>query len=97
MKINDKIVSNMGEKLRVMELPPIKLKDKDRRNRVVLRLKDIFGFLPEILVIDKVIGENNVIRVSAIDPAYTDTQSGEENPTSAERAPEKSSGVKRDR
>lgn len=97
MKINDKIVQNMGEKLRVMELPPIKLKDKDRRNRVVLRLKDIFGFLPEILVIDKVIGENNVIRVSAIDPEYTDTQSGEENPPSAKRAPEKSSGVKSDR
>ncbi len=48
------------------QLPLMKLKDKEGRSRINLPLKIIFGFLPEEIIIEKVAGINNAIRVLAV-------------------------------
>jgi hypothetical protein len=50
----------------VRQLPPVKLKDRVGRSRITLDLKTTFGFVPETLVIEKIHGINNAIRVSAV-------------------------------
>ena len=54
--------------LPTMALAPIKMKDKAGRDRIVIDTKKIFGFLPETLIIDKVSGKNNTIKISAVVP-----------------------------
>ena len=44
----------------------IKLKDKQGRNRVVVNLQKYFGFIPEIIIIDKILGKTNAIKIHAI-------------------------------
>ena len=58
---------DLSPKIAVKQLPPIKLKDKMGRNRIVLKMKEVFGFIPETLVIDKIRGENNKILISAVE------------------------------
>ena len=48
--------------------PPIKLKDRPNRDRIVLKLMDIWKFRPETMIINKVHGKNNTIIISAIVP-----------------------------
>lgn len=45
---------------------PFKLKDKPHRQGVVFNLREVFGFLPETIVVEKVRGSNNAIFVRAI-------------------------------
>jgi len=52
--------------IQVRQTRPMKLKDKKGRQRINLPLKATFGFVPETLIIEKIRGENNTIRVSAI-------------------------------
>ena len=51
-----------------MQLRPPKLKDTKARSRVIMNLKEVFGFMPEIMIIDKVPNENNKIIISAVLP-----------------------------
>lgn len=48
-------------------MPPFKLKDQPAlRAGMIIPLKKTFGFLPEIIVVQKVLGESNKIVVSAL-------------------------------
>ena len=51
--------------IQVRQTLPMKLKDKEGRSKITLHLKTVFGFVPETLIIEKIRGENNTIRVSA--------------------------------
>ncbi len=46
--------------------PAFKLKDKAGRNAVDIDLKDMFGFLPEKIIVLKVDGKNNTIKVAGV-------------------------------
>ena len=59
-------------KLPSMELAPIKMKDKPGRDRIVIDTMKVFGFLPETIVIDKVEGSSNTIKISAVIPEKPD-------------------------
>lgn len=50
----------------VLTTPAFKLKDKEKRNIQPINLKDSFGVIPEIIVIEKVKGYNNAFYVRAI-------------------------------
>ena len=50
---------------RIRSSPIFKLKDKQNRSFIVIHLKD-FGFLPETIIVEKVPGQNNKMRVSAV-------------------------------
>jgi hypothetical protein len=52
--------------LQVKSTKEIKLRDKMGRGGLQLDLREVFGFLPTQIVIQKVYGRNNVIVVSAI-------------------------------
>lgn len=54
--------------LKVQQTKPIKLKDQFGRGGLEFNLREVFGFLPDIIVISKVEGRNNVIVVSAVVP-----------------------------
>lgn len=54
--------------LKVQQTKPIKLKDTPGRGGLEFRLREVFGFRPETIVITKVMGRNNVIIVSAVVP-----------------------------
>lgn len=54
--------------LKVQQTKAIKLKDMPGRGGLQFNLREVFGFRPEIIVITKVIGRNNVIIVSAVVP-----------------------------
>lgn len=47
---------------------PFKLKDKNDRGWKAFNLKSQFGFIPETVVISKVMGRNNEIIFSAVLP-----------------------------
>ncbi len=51
--------------VRVRNTPPFKLKDKHGRNFQGLKLSD-FGFIPEVLIIEKVPRSNNTIVIRAV-------------------------------
>jgi hypothetical protein len=53
-------------KTKVKYTPLFKLKDKPNRQFQAINLKKQFGFLPEVIVIEKVRGANNTIAVGAI-------------------------------
>lgn len=46
----------------------IKLKDKEGKNSITIRLVESFGFVPDAITVKKVIGKNNLIVISAIVP-----------------------------
>ena len=50
----------------VRQMHPVKLKDRVGRSRLNLNLRTTFGFVPETLIIEKIPGSNNTIRVSAV-------------------------------
>lgn len=47
---------------------PVKLKDTKDRFALFLKPLALFGFFPETMIIEKIRGENNKIRVGAIIP-----------------------------
>lgn len=51
---------------RIRVTPPIKFKDRNNRNAMAINLKEHFGFVPEVIILEKVKGETNVIRVAAV-------------------------------
>lgn len=52
--------------VRVKNTPIFKLKDKERRRFQAINLKNQFGFVPEVIIIEKVPGMNNGLIVRAI-------------------------------
>lgn len=48
--------------LRIKPTPFFKLKDKKDRSYKVIKLKELYGFLPETVIIEKEKGNNNSIR-----------------------------------
>jgi hypothetical protein len=64
----NEIIKGGASQVPVKQLAPIKMKDKAGRNRLVLNMKDVFGFIPEILIIDKIIGGQNTIQIAAVIP-----------------------------
>lgn len=69
-------ITGKQKMLPVREYPKMKFKDRQDRNRMVIDFKKSIGFLPEILIIDKVFGENNAIVVRAV---LTDEEIKREN------------------
>jgi hypothetical protein len=53
-------------KIQVVSTPPFKLKDKAGRNYQFINLKKQFGFIPEVIIIEKVRDHTNVIIVRAV-------------------------------
>ncbi|KKR98914.1 MAG: hypothetical protein UU51_C0035G0004 [Microgenomates group bacterium GW2011_GWC1_41_20] len=52
--------------LRVRSSAPFKLKDRPGRNFMPIHLLKNFGFVPEIIIIEKVRGESNRLIVRAV-------------------------------
>lgn len=52
--------------IRVINTPKIKLKDKPKRQFVVINMMRTFGLIPDAIILEKVIGENNTIIVRAV-------------------------------
>jgi ribosomal protein L19 len=55
-----------GDEIRVRTTPVFKLKDRPTRYFVGINLKKQFGFLPEVIIIEKVRGSNNAFLVRAV-------------------------------
>ena len=56
-----------GPEIRFRTTLPFKLKDRPRqRNYQAIHLVKQFGFTPEVIIIEKVIGKNNAFMVRAI-------------------------------
>jgi hypothetical protein len=56
----------MKDEIRVKNTPPFKLKDKLGRNFQAINLKKQFGFLPEVIILEKIPGEHDTIFVRAV-------------------------------
>ena len=70
------------EMMKVQQIRPPKLKDKPRnRSRITLPLKQTFGFIPEIIFIDKQIGTANKLIISAVLPKEMADRVDEDNKT----------------
>lgn len=54
------------EEFRVRSTPQIKIKARMGKNIVALKLRETFGFLPEAIIIEKPLNENNRIIVRAL-------------------------------
>ena len=55
--------------MKVMQLRPPKMKDRPvNRSRTVINCREHFGFLPELLFIDKVFGKHDTYIISAVVP-----------------------------
>lgn len=67
-KIQDKAIEKIKKPpmLEAKSTPPFKLKDQPGRGGVEFNLLEVFGFIPEKIVIQKVQGRNNWLVVSAI-------------------------------
>jgi hypothetical protein len=57
---------NSNKEIRVRNSPPFKLKDKLGRNIQPINLRKQFGFLPEIIIIEKIPQEHDTIFVRAV-------------------------------
>ena len=55
-----------NKEIRVRNTPPFKLKDKQGRNYQGINLKKQFGFLPEVIIIEKLPGHHDTVFVRAI-------------------------------
>lgn len=58
--------TNNPRNLQVKSTTPIKLKDKAGRGGIRIRLREVFGFLPEEVIIQKVAGSSNTFILSAL-------------------------------
>ena len=56
----------MSDGIRVRSTPPFKLKDKPTRQYQGINLSKQFGFLPEVIIIEKVPGHTNTMVVRAV-------------------------------
>lgn len=56
----------LNENLPVRQTKPFKLKDKVGRQGVRLNLKQVFGFIPEEIIVSKVYGQSNCFVVNAV-------------------------------
>jgi hypothetical protein len=54
------------QEIRVKNTPPFKLKDRPGRQYQAIHLKTQFGFIPEVIIIEKVRGSNNALIVRAV-------------------------------
>ena len=52
--------------IRVRTTPKFKLKDKPGRQYVKLNFMNVFGFKPEMIIIEKIKGSNNTMIVRAV-------------------------------
>ncbi len=52
--------------IRVKSTPPFKLKDKAQRYFQIINLKKQFGFIPEVIIVEKVKRETNKIIIRAV-------------------------------
>lgn len=66
--LEDKAVERVKKvpMLEVKSTSQIKLKDKEGRGGFEFNIRQLFGFYPEKIVVQKVAGRNNVIVVSAV-------------------------------
>lgn len=55
-----------GKRVQVRQTKPYKLKDKAGRQGVRIDFRAVFGFVPDVIVIQKVYGQNNAIVVNAV-------------------------------
>lgn len=58
-------VPEKTNQISVRSLEPIKFRDRSGRSRIIIDLRQAFGFLPEVLIVDKVNGANNKIQIHA--------------------------------
>lgn len=67
-ELEDKAIEKVKQApmLEAKSTPPFKLKDRAGRGGVEFNLLEVFGFVPDKIVIQKVAGRNNWIVVSAI-------------------------------
>lgn len=80
--------------MKVMQLRPPKMKDRPvNRSRVVINCREHFGFLPELLFIDKVFGKHDTYIISAVVPKEMEEKFEEGEPM-AEK-PTKKKGKKK--
>ena len=56
----------MNDDIRVINSPPFKLKDKAGRQFQAMNLKKQFGFIPEVIIVEKVAGHTNAFFVRAV-------------------------------
>lgn len=56
----------MNNDVRVRSTPPFKLKDKPTRQYQGINIKKQFGFYPEIIIIEKVLGHSNTLIIRAV-------------------------------
>ena len=52
--------------IRVRTSHPFKLKDKDKRHYIPIHLEKMFGFVPEVIIVEKIPGKNNTMIVRAV-------------------------------
>lgn len=52
--------------IRVKNTAPFKLKDTQNRQYMVIPFKEVFKFIPETIIVEKVRGSNNTIFVRAV-------------------------------
>jgi hypothetical protein len=58
--------SKQSRGIKVRNSAPVHLKDSPKRQFVPIHLKNLFGFVPDIIIIEKVRGQNNRIVVRAV-------------------------------
>lgn len=56
------------EDIEFEDTPLFKLKDKGKRWYQAINLKKQFGFVPEVIIVEKVPGEHDLLRVRAVKP-----------------------------
>ena len=73
--------------------PAFKLKDKNGRDSLIINLKEQFSFIPEVIIIEKVKGGNNVMRLGAVDNEFVEKRRREMR---AEKVQQKRMEAKKD-
>lgn len=69
------------EMMKVMQLRPPKLKDYPvSKSRIVINCREQFGFLPELIFIDKVHGSHGHLIISAVVPKEMEERFEENQP-----------------
>jgi hypothetical protein len=53
---------------RVVSSQPFKLKNRIGKHYQFINLMKLFGFIPDTIIVEKVLGQNNVIMVRAVIP-----------------------------
>ncbi len=69
-KVDETAKKDLPPQPKVRTTPQFRLKDNPPQRRFqFIYLKKVFGFLPEVIVVEKVPGANNRLQLSAIIPA----------------------------